>query len=186
MSMQKATRWWQIGTWSVVAVSVLLVASGGVFLAVANSDLRAQLAASQGNAQTLYEQLIHEGVTPKGEPPSEVAQAGAPGPQGLRGEPGRDGQDGQSIIGPQGQPGAPGPAGESITGPQGEPGPAGPAGEPGATGPQGPQGEPGPAGDAGPTCPSDSTLTQIIVRTQGDTAWQTILACTPTQKEVAP
>lgn len=149
MSVQRATRWWQIGAWLMVALSVLLVGAGGVYLATANASLRDQLAASQANAQRLYEQLLAEGVEPEGEPPAEVVEGlpGAPGPQGPRGEVGANGAPG--LPGVAGIPGAPGV--------QGVPGPSGADGDAGEPGPPGVQGEPGPPGSPGPACPDGYT-----------------------------
>ena len=131
-----------------------------------------ELAASQDNAQQLYDQLLAlPGVEPDGENPDQVVTAlpsepGAPGPRGDAGRPpsaneilgavgeycassgacqGVPGQTGAS--GATGQPGAPGSAGangETVIGPQGV------QGEPGVAGEQGPA---GPAGTSGPVCP---------------------------------
>lgn len=154
---------WRIATFSVIAVTVLAALGGIVWQGFTVQDLRAQLAASQDNAQELYEQLLDEGVDPDGQKPSEVT----PGPAGEQGEKGERGS-----TGPQGPEGAPGPSGPAgPAGPLGSPGPAGkdgatgqqgaagPQGEPGATGPAGPQGPAGPAGPAGPTCPDGTALT---------------------------
>lgn len=160
MSVQRATRWWQIGTAVMIGMAVLGVLGGGVYLATVNASLREQIAASQENAQTLYEQLLAEGVEPEGEAPAKVIE-GAPGAPGPRGERGRDGADGPpGPVGPPGTPGAEGKPGvPGDPGPQGEPGPAGPAGEPGSPGPPGPRGDPGPAGPSGPACPDGFTPT---------------------------
>lgn len=158
MSVQRATRWWQIGAWVIVALSVILVGGGGVYLAVVNAALRDQIAASQANAQQLYEQLLEEGVEPEGEAPANVVESipGAPGPQGPRGERGDAGAVGlPGVPGEAGVPGAPGPAG-----------PAGAAGEPGQPGPPGAQGDPGPAGAPGPACPDGHTLTPVWIDTR--------------------
>ncbi|UTT53822.1 hypothetical protein [Microbacterium maritypicum] len=87
MSVERSTRLWKIGTAVVVALSIALVGGGGVYLAVANAELRSQLAASQSNAQELYEQLLDEGVEPEGDAPADVTPgpAGDPGPKGERG-----------------------------------------------------------------------------------------------------
>ncbi|ANJ26831.1 collagen-like protein [Agromyces aureus] len=172
MTDAKGTRAWRVATVVVVLLAVAAVIAGGVFLAVANTQLRLELAsahddlqASQENAEALYQQLLDEGVRPDAEKPSEVVSPlpgtpGADGPQGPRGADGRDGvpgasgaagtagQDGKpgqiGAAGPAGQDGAPGASGaDGVPGPQGEPGPAGPQGEPGPAGPAGAQGEPG-------------------------------------------
>lgn len=158
MSIQNATRRWQIGAWIVAAMSVLLVGGGGAYLAIANSELRAQLAASQANAQSLYEQLLAEGVDPDGEAPAEVVPgpAGAPGPRGPSGPAGDDGAPGPTGL--PGAPGAPGVKGDTgDPGAQGTQGAPGPKGDPGPAGPPGPTGASGPAGPVGPLCPDGAT-----------------------------
>lgn len=154
MSVERSTRLWRIGTAIVAALSIALVGGGGIYLAVANAELRSQLAASQSNAQELYEQLLSEGVEPAGDAPADVTPgpAGDPGPKGERGPIGPSGDDGDPGAvgepGAQGAPGAPGSKGDpgsaGATGPQGS---VGPPGEPGPAGPV------GPAGPAGATCP---------------------------------
>lgn len=153
MGTERSTRIWRFGTVIIVFLAVVLVGCGGAYLAVANSELRAQLSASQANAQDLYEQLLDEGVTPEGDAPAEVVP-GPAGAQGERGPRGFDGQDGKSVIGPRGPAGVDGtdgadgesvtgpqgPAGESVVGPQGPAGPTGPAGKDGKDGATGPQG----------------------------------------------
>lgn len=143
MTVERSTRLWKIGTAIVVALSIALVGGGGIYLAVANAELRSQLAASQSNAQELYEQLISEGVEPEGDAPADVTPgpAGDPGPKGERGP-----------SGPAGDDGDPGAAGES--GAQGAPGAPGSKGDPGSTGPTGPQGPVGPQGEPGPAGPA--------------------------------
>lgn len=144
MSIERSTRLWRIGTAIVVALSIALVGGGGAFLAVANSELRAQLAASQSNAQELYEQLIEEGVDPDGEAPAEVAP-GPTGPSGPRGERGPTGPPGGiGLPGVPGTPGAPG-----TNGSKGDTGATGPSGTRGESGPAGPPGDPGAPGPAG-------------------------------------
>lgn len=162
MSVERSTRLWKIGTAVVVALSIALVGGGGVYLAVANAELRSQLAASQSNAQELYEQLLDEGVEPEGDAPADVTPgpAGDPGPKGERGPAGPPGDGGvpgaPGEPGTQGAPGAPGAKGEpgsiGATGPQGPPGPQG---EPGAVGPA------GPTGPAGATCPSGYAMKTV-------------------------
>jgi hypothetical protein len=162
-TIRDSGRSWRIATFSVITVTVVAALGGIVWQGFTVQELRAQLSASQANAQDLYEQLLDEGVDPDGQKPSDVT----PGPAGERGEKGDDGERG--ATGPQGPEGAPGPGGPAgPAGPAGSPGPAGedgatgsqgapgPQGEPGATGPQGPQ---GPAGPAGPTCPEGTALT---------------------------
>lgn len=153
MSIERSTRLWRIGTAIVVALSIALVGGGGAYLAVANSELRAQLAASQSNAQELYEQLIEEGVDPDGEAPAEVAPGptGPSGPRGERGERGPTGPPGNiGLPGPPGTPGTPGaPGTNGSTGDTGAPGPSGLRGDSGPAGPQGDPGVPGPAGADG-------------------------------------
>lgn len=172
--METSTRWWRIGSGTIVVLSILLVGVGGAYIAVANNDLRAQLSASQSNAQSLYEQLLDEGVKPEGEAPAEVVPgpAGDPGERGPRGErgfPGIDGIDGTDGI--DGAPGTNGPAGEpganGEPGVAGEQGAAGPSGATGASGPQGPQGAPG---SAGPTGATGVGIAEIAC--QDDGTWQ--------------
>ena len=142
--MERSTRLWRLGTIITVCLAVILVGAGGVYLAISNATLQAQLTASQANAQSLYEQLLSEGVAPEGEPTAEVVPgpAGDPGPRGPQGIPGDDGDDGSPGAagnpGPTGEKGDPGPVG-----PQGATGATGPKGDPGATGPQGPAGSDG-------------------------------------------
>jgi hypothetical protein len=145
MSTEFATRLWRVGTFCVVAAAVVALIGGGAFLAVANAELRAELAgthdelaASQANAEELYQQLLDEGLRPEAERPSEVVT----GPAGEIGPRGPEGPQGD-----MGLPGAMGPAGPA--GPAGAPGAPGADGAPGEPGPPGPQGEPGPPGADG-------------------------------------
>lgn len=168
--MNISTKAWTVAYKIMGAAIVLMVLGAIVLVSLNNAQLRAEnqdmyadLQASQENAQSLYEQLLAEGVEPEGEPPAEVAP-GPAGQKGDRGLPGQDGEDGtdSTVPGPPGVPGrdgqdstVPGPAGaqgrdgkdSTVPGPAG---PAGPAGKDGAdsTTP-GPQGEQGPAGPAG-------------------------------------
>ena len=153
-----AGRVWRWATAVVVMLSVLSVVGGGIYLAVANAELRTQLGASQANAQELYEQLIALGEDPEGEAPAEVVPgpAGDPGPRGPIGPAGKDGAPGAAgrdgVDGEPGTPGEPGSAGQD--GQDGATGPAGPAGQPGKDGKDGATGPAGPPGPAGATCPS--------------------------------
>ncbi|CAN7520922.1 hypothetical protein LJR042_003566 [Microbacterium maritypicum] len=119
--------------------AIVLVSLNNAQLRAENQDMYADLQASQENAQSLYEQLLSEGVEPEGEPPADVTPGptGDPGPRGERGPSGPAGDDG--APGPSGVPGAPG-----------APGSNGSKGDPGTTGPMGPSGPPGPQGDPGP------------------------------------
>ena len=164
--MRDSGRSWRIATFSVIAVTVLAALGGIVWQGFAVQELRDQLAASQDNAQELYEQLLDEGVSPDGQKPSDVTPgpAGEQGEKGERGDRGPTGPEGAAgppgPAGPGGPAGAPGPAGDDgATGSTGEQGATGPRGETGATGPQGPVGPAGPAGPAGPSCPEGTTLT---------------------------
>lgn len=173
MSTHRSTRFWRIGTAIMVGLSILLVGAGGVFLAFGNAELRAQLTASQSNAQELYEQLLDEGVEPEGEEPDQVSPATP-----ANGRDGKDGKDGDrgpqgpgvtsaqvfegiqtcfaagTCTAPKGDPGAMGVPGAAST----VPGPVGPAGPEGPVGPVGPA---GPGGPAGPTCPDGFTPTLV-------------------------
>jgi len=116
------------------------------------------LAASQDNAQRLYDQIIESGEHPVGEEPEDVVTSPAQGAPGVRGPVGESGRGPTSAeiaaavaaycaaggcVGPVGGVGPSGSNGESIVGP---PGAQGAPGEPGASGPA------GPAGPAGVTC----------------------------------
>lgn len=162
-----STKMWTVGYKVMGALIVVLVLGAIVLVSLNNAQLRAEnqdmyadLQASQSNAQSLYEQLLAEGVEPEGEAPAEVAPGpagdpgprGIPGPTGPRGSDGEDGEDGTS--GPAGTPGAAGEPGEpGASGPPGAAGPAGPKGDPGPSGAQGPA---GPSGAPGPACPAGS------------------------------
>lgn len=162
-----STKMWTLAYKIMGALIVILVLGALVLVSLNNAQLRAEnqdmyadLQASQTNAQSLYEQLLAEGVEPEGEAPAEVVPgpAGDPGPRGPQGPTGPRGSDGEDgdvgapgPSGAAGPPGAVGGTGESgETGPQGPAGPAGPKGDPGPTGAQ------GPAGPAGPTCTDGS------------------------------
>lgn len=196
MSVERTTRLWKIGTAIVVALSIALVGGGGVYLAVANAELRAQLTASQSNGQSLYEQLLDEGVEPEGDPPEQVSTVaptnGRDGADGARGPAGPGPSATQVLDGiracfaagdcaaPKGDQGSPGLPGAPST----VPGPAG------ATGPEGPAGAPGPMGLTGPagsTCPDGfaATLTWITVSDSevGVPRQQQALVCLPTPIE---
>jgi hypothetical protein len=156
-----------------MAIVVLMVVATGGYLAYANADLRSQLrvsheetAASQANAQSLYQQLLDEGVEPSALPPEDVTDT--PSVAGAPGAPGRPPTASEiyeavseycarfSCDGPTGPggppsdvPGPPGPAGEdgsdsTVPGPPGSdstvPGPEGPAGAPGRDGEDGDDG----------------------------------------------
>jgi hypothetical protein len=154
--MPQSLRVWWIGTGLVAAMSVATVIGGFIYLSNANAELRSIVTAQQENADTLYDQLLEEGVQPEGEKPSEVkgtpgepgaaGQAGPEGPRGPQGDEGKMGVPGATgPIGAQGVPGIPG-----QPGPEGVAGPAGPQGPAGETGAQGPAGATGPAGPQGP------------------------------------
>ncbi|WP_341935352.1 collagen-like protein [Microbacterium sp. LWO14-1.2] len=146
-----STKLWTIGYKILGALIALMVLGAIVLVSLNNAQLRAEnqdmyadLQASQDNAQSLYEQLLAEGVDPEGEPPAEVVAgpAGEPGARGPAGPTGPAGEDGLP-----GAPGAPGSSGSpGDVGPPGPSGAPGAKGDPGATGPQGPQ---GPAGADG-------------------------------------
>ncbi|WP_114587729.1 collagen-like protein [Microbacterium arborescens] len=211
MSAERATRWWRIGTITVVLLAITLVGAAGAYLAWSNTQIRMQLGvahddlvASQENAERLYQQLVEEGVRPEAERPSDVTsgQVGAPGTPGARGPVGPSGTDGKDgDPGPQGEPGAPGIDGangsdgvagaKGSDGADGPAGPPGPQGEPGPPGSQGAPGDTGPAGPAGPTCPDGYTPTTtdvLIVGADGTTTPQRAIVCTapPTQEEGTP
>lgn len=153
-------RSWRIATFSVIAVTVLAALGGIVWQGFTVQELRAQLTASQDNAQSLYEQLLAEGVDPQGEAPAEVVPgpAGEPGKTGPQGPPGEDGEPGATGL--PGAPGTTGPAGQAgQTGDTGSTGATGPQGPAGPAGPQGPEGPAGATGPAGPTCPEGYTGT---------------------------
>jgi hypothetical protein len=169
-----STKAWTIAYKIMGAAIILMVLSAIILVSVNNAQLRgenqdmyADLQASQGNAQRLYEQLLAEGVTPDGDAPDEVVEGtpGAQGPQGPRGDRGTTGDDGEP--GGAGLPGAPGESGSTgPVGPAGQAGEPGPQGPQGAAGPAGPQGEPGASGStgpAGPACPADSTPQTVWV-----------------------
>ena len=88
---------------------------------------------------------------------------GTPGSQGVPGASGASGQPGASVTGPPGPPGPAGPAGDTITGPPGPPGPTG---------------ETGRAGSPGPTCPPNTSLQPITVKTAKGGSID-IFACVP-------
>lgn len=166
-------RAWRIATVVLIALAVLgavgIVAWQAVITEETNAratHLQEKLDASQANAQRLYEQLLDEGVTPDGQPPSQVAgpagDRGDQGPAGPAGQPGPEGKPGVAgQTGPQGPSGKDGANG--LPGAPGEQGPQGPEGPPGATGPAGPEGPQGPAGPAGPTCPAGYTGTVVWI-----------------------
>lgn len=179
--MNISTKVWTVAYKLMGALIALLVLGAVVLVSVNNAQLRAEnqdmyadLQASQENAQSLYEQLLAEGVEPDGQPPADVAPgpAGDPGPRGDRGstgpagEPGKPGQPGppgeDGDDGPPGSTGSSGPAGPrgdaGATGPQGPPGPKG---DPGAAGPAGPAGPAGEPGAAGPACPDGHTAATV-------------------------
>ncbi|MEW2459806.1 hypothetical protein AB0872_03835 [Microbacterium sp. NPDC047426] len=157
-----STKMWTVGYKVMGALIVVLVLGAIVLVSLNNAQLRAEnqdmyadLQASQANAQSLYEQLLAEGVEPEGEAPAEVVPgpAGDPGPRGPSGPAGDDGQPGAAGL-----PGAPGAEGDTgDPGPQGTPGATGPKGDTGPAGPAGPAGATGPTGPAGPLCPDGST-----------------------------
>lgn len=190
--MARSTRLWTIAYKFVGLMVVLLVIAALVVVSVNNAHLRAEtqqmytdLQASQANAQSLYEQLLEEGVNPDAERPEDVVETpgvpGAPGATGAQGPRGPQGPQGPppsfndiagavdvfcatngcagppGPAGPSGAAGAPGAAGESVVGPQGAPGPAGPPGAPGAPGAA------GAAGPPGPSCPAGFTLTTVWI-----------------------
>lgn len=146
-------RVWRAATAGVIVMLVVLVGAAGVYLALANADLRDQvdeahgeLVQKQSQADALYEQLLATGEQPVVVP--SPGPAGDTGPQGAPGRPPTSAEISDAVdafcasrnqcIGPQG------PAGPSGTpGAAGESGATGPAGADGAPGPQGPQ---GPAG----------------------------------------
>lgn len=138
--------WWTAAGIVFLAIAAILVGLP-IWQAVIIAQQRADIVASQANAETLYRQLLDVGEVPEGDAPEDVVttvpgpagETGEQGPRGLMGETGAQGPIGP--IGPQGIPGLFGPTGE--TGEQGPTGPQGAQGEPGATGPQGAQGEPG-------------------------------------------
>lgn len=183
--------------------AIVLVSLNNAQLRAENQDMYADLQASQQNAQSLYEQLLAEGVEPEGEAPAEVApgpegQQGDRGPQGPAGEPGDDGTDGapgspgragddgeDGPPGSAGAPGAPGSPGEDgAPGANGAPGPVGPPGATGPAGAVGPIGPTGPQGPAGPTCPEGYALDEVTLTvTDPETLipyQQQALVCTPT------
>ncbi len=141
-----STKVWTIAYKAMGALIAILVLGAIVLVSVNNAQLRAEnqdmyadLQASQDNAQSLYEQLLAEGVDPDGEAPAEVV----PGPTG---EPGARGPAGPTgPAGDDGQPGAPG-----APGAPGVPGDTGPTGTPGTQGAPGPKGDPGAVGPTGP------------------------------------
>lgn len=167
-------RAWWIGTAAIALITVLTVLAGGIYLATANADLRSQLTlahddlrASQENAESLYDQLLDEGVRPDAEKPSDVVSTpGATGAPGARGESGRPPTSDEistavdryctprgGCVGPGGLPGADGtPGAPGLTGPpgnDGQPGAPGASGTDGEPGELGPTGTPGPAGADG-------------------------------------
>lgn len=146
---QKSARRWRVAAYFIAIMSVLALLSLQVFTVVANADLREQLreshgetAASQANAESLYQQLLDNGVKPEADKPSDVL----PGPVGATGATGSKGERGD--VGLPGQTGPSGPAGEPGT--AGSPGVAGKDGAPGQPGANGTDGAPGPQGQPGP------------------------------------
>ncbi|WP_136054363.1 hypothetical protein [Microbacterium sp. K24] len=145
--------------------AIVLVSLNNAQLRAENQDMYADLQASQDNAQSLYEQLLAEGVEPEGEPPAQVST--------LIPENGRDGDDG--ARGERG----PGPTGEQVldgiracfaagtcTAPKGDMGDPGTNGTNGINGTDGARGSdstvPGPVGATGVgiasiTCLDDGT-----------------------------
>ncbi len=161
-------RIWRVATVAVVGLFSIATLAGVVWLAAAYQQSQEQLAASQdqtaasqANAQSLYEQLLAEGVEPEGEEPAEVTpivpQNGQDGQRGERG-PGPTGQqildgiracfEAGTCVAPKGDAGGQGPAGNDSTVP-GPIGPPGPVGSPGPMGPMGPAGAAGPSGNDG-------------------------------------
>lgn len=159
--MNISTKAWTVGYKMVGAAIVFMILGAIVLVSLNNAQLRAEnqdmyadLQASQANAQSLYEQLLAEGVEPEGESPADVVAgpAGDPGPRGERGSTGPAGEDGEPGAtgepGISGSPGSPGSKGDTgAVGPQGPTGATGPQGDPGAPG------QTGATGPAGPTCP---------------------------------
>lgn len=161
--MRKLT-WTTVATFLVSVIGAAAVLFWAVSSSNANADLRSQLrverertAASQANAESLYQQLLDEGVEPAALPPSDVVDTDPlVGPAGAPGRPPTATEIAEAVAeycavfscdGPIGPPGpvstAPGPAGEdgedgadsTVPGPPGAdstvPGPPGPAGEDG-------------------------------------------------------
>lgn len=168
-------KWWRVATVVVVVVGALIALGGVVWTNVTNADLRAQLEASQANAQRLYEQLLSLGEKPSGQAPAKVVPgpAGDVGPQGPQGPPPSASQVFSAVTtycaamrlceGPQG-----------IPGKDGAPGANGADGQPGLQGVPGPQGEPGPQGPPGkdgapgPACPENYHPTTVWVTVYAD------------------
>jgi hypothetical protein len=150
--LNSARVWWAL-TGTTVALIIISIVGGVVWMANINAELNRTVALAQENASKLYDQLIDEGIEPEGEDPAEVV-TGPIGPTGSQGDKGEKGDRGEQ--GPQGIPGLKGDIGlPGAAGPQGPPGPAGPPGDSGmngvdgAPGAQGPAGEPGPQGEPG-------------------------------------
>lgn len=78
-----------------VLAAVALVSLNNAQLRAENQDMYADLQASQDNAQSLYEQLLDEGVEPDGDPPASVSPV-VP----ENGRDGSDGRDGSRGPGP--------------------------------------------------------------------------------------
>lgn len=145
-------RSWRARSADVIAVvGVVAVIGFGTYVTVANHELRVGLAASQANAERLYEQLLSEGVTPEAERPAEVVDDALAGGTGVAGERGFTGDRG--VSGPAGDVGLTGVAGaDGSAGATGADGTAGATGVTGATGTPGATGESvvGPTGATGP------------------------------------
>jgi hypothetical protein len=95
MIKRPGTRIWQIATITVGTLVVAVLASGAIYLAATNSGLNSELAAARAetmaataNGNSLYEQLVAEGIKPAAEKPAKVV-AGDPGMPGMDGAPGR-------------------------------------------------------------------------------------------------
>lgn len=201
--MNISVKAWTVGYKIMGAAIVFMIAGAIVLVSISNAQLRAEnqamyadLQASQENAQSLYEQLLDEGVEPDGDPPAQVSTVPPSN--------GRDGKDGERGL--QG----PGPSASQVldsirtcfasgtcTAPKGDTGatgdPGAPSTVPGPVGPMGPEGQVGPvgpAGPAGPACPEGFTPTLVWLSTSESEVdiprQQQALVCMPLPIEGEP
>jgi hypothetical protein len=189
-------RIWQIATITVGTLVVAVLASGAIYLAATNSGLNSELAAARtdtmaatANGNSLYEQLVAEGIKPAAEKPAKVV-TGEPGMPGMDGAPGRPptaAEVASSVtayctirLDCSGAAGAVGPA-SLVPGPKGDTGTAGAdstvPGDRGATGADstvpGPTGLTG-TGIASIACQTDGYWAFTLTQPDGTTTTQTV------------
>lgn len=155
----KRILWTQIATWVCVAVTLSLIAIGGVRLVATIDELRSQVDQKDQEYRDLveqytglYEEATQQGVNPDAPDPSDVASSDpVAGPQGAEGQRGPQGDSAYLVWLSQGNRGTPADFIASLQGPPGATGPGGKDGAPGKDGLPGKEGPPGGAGEKGDT-----------------------------------